>query len=100
MPKSTLIHANSVALFSLVTVNVLSACSGDLLEVGRIAEPVYVAPRVCASSPPTAGIEVISQAELEALAGCEVVDGDVRIAPFEGADLSPLRALRAVRGRL
>lgn len=46
------------------------------------------------------GFAVTTQAELEALAGATVIDGDLVITGREVVDLSPLASLRCVRGGL
>lgn len=73
-----------------------AACSGDTIDLGERSSGLEAPPSSC----PLAGpVQVKNQAELDALAGCEVLDS-LFIAPFEGADLSPLAALREVRGSI
>jgi hypothetical protein len=78
------------------------ACSGDVVNVGEGMgedENPLAAVGACAAAP--AGDVVASnQAELDALEGCEAIDGNFQIVPFAGADLRPLRALRTVTGWL
>lgn len=45
-------------------------------------------------------VEVRNQVELDALAGCTTIIGDLTIEPFEGVDLRPLAALEVVQGTL
>jgi hypothetical protein len=81
---------------------VLGACSADTVDLGggNVSQNLQRGSR-CADSVVVAGaVRVANQAELEALLGCEEVTGDLSIEVFEGADLSPLSALRAVGGWL
>jgi hypothetical protein len=48
----------------------------------------------------TPAIEVRNQRELDALAGCSTIAGDLTIQPFEGVDLRPLASLQTVGGTL
>jgi hypothetical protein len=55
----------------------------------------------CRESPIVSeSVRVTSQADLESLAGCEEIDGDLMIQVFAGADLSPLASLRVIDGLL
>ncbi len=66
-----------------------------------ISQPPFSAPLLCGTPVPgivTNGIEVRSQAELEALRGCTAVFGDLSIFPFDDADLTPLASLQSVGG--
>lgn len=72
------------------------ACSGDVVNVGENSAEL-VADAEC---PPPGVVDVRSQAELDVLEGCTAIDGDLLVAPFAGADLRPLHALRTVSGRL
>ncbi|MEY2933387.1 MAG: hypothetical protein RL033_4136 [Pseudomonadota bacterium] len=58
--------------------------------------------RVCPpeSDPRVSGMTVGTQSALDALEGCERIDHDFTISAFVGMDLTPLRSLREVRGRL
>ncbi len=58
--------------------------------------------RVCppAEDYPVVGYAVTRQNHVDEFEGCERIDADFTIFPFDGADLRPLRALREVRGRL
>jgi hypothetical protein len=48
----------------------------------------------------TLAIDVQDQRDLDALAGCSTIVGDLTIQPFAGADLHPLASLRSVQGTL
>src|SRR5688572_22214317 len=73
-----------------------AALALGLLGCGQSANapgPAASASR-CATSPSLPGpLTVADQRELDALAGCETIDGDLSIAPFDGADLRPLGSL-------
>jgi hypothetical protein len=57
--------------------------------------------RVCPPDDfPALGRAVGTQAAIDEYEGCERIDSDFIIWPFEGVDLRPLRALREVRGTL
>ncbi|HEU4583597.1 MAG TPA: hypothetical protein VFS67_35305 [Polyangiaceae bacterium] len=81
----------------------LAGCSNDTVNLGGGREP-----RVLQSGERCSGgasivqgpVTVHDQGELEQLAGCEQIDGDLHIEVFEGADLRPLSALRVVDGLL
>jgi hypothetical protein len=80
----------------------LAACAGDTLSLGVEGAP-QVAPEGsrCAASPTLVGTVVVNgQADLDVLAGCEAIEGNLEIAQFAGADLSPLASLRSVAGDL
>jgi hypothetical protein len=79
----------SLALFA-------AACSGDTIDLGEKSSNLEAAPSSC---PAEGAVLVTNQPELDALAGCEVLD-QLFIGPFVGADLSPLSELREVRGTL
>jgi hypothetical protein len=54
----------------------------------------------CAESTVVTGNVIVSQQEdLEALAGCEEIRGNLIVRAFAGADLTPLAALRRVTGQ-
>jgi hypothetical protein len=76
-------------------------CSGGMSEdeprpAGPPAEdpaPSMPEGRVCSRS-----IEVVTQAELDELEGCETIEGSLRIVAATDLDLEPLHDLRAVNG--
>lgn len=83
-------------IFSLLAL----ACSGDVVDLGGGEAPGPRGP-VCAESTAVGGsVLVTQQSELDALLGCERIDGDLSIEVFAGADLTPLAALREVGGAL
>jgi hypothetical protein len=73
------------------------ACGGD----GGVGDPASDAePGQRCSAASSESIRVTSQAELNALEGCESLDGSVYIAPMSGSlDLRPLARLRRVGGQ-
>jgi hypothetical protein len=79
---------------------IASACSADVVDLGggelQSARGVRCTESVIVTEP----VRVTSQVELEALRGCEQVDGDLTVEIFAGADLSPLASLRTVDGVL
>jgi hypothetical protein len=80
----------------------LGACAGDTVSLGVEMAPQAVRQGArCAASPTLAGTVVVNgQSDLDALAGCEAIDGNFEIAQFAGADLRPLASLRSVAGDL
>jgi hypothetical protein len=80
----------------------LAACAGDTLSLG-VEEAPQTAPEGsrCAASPTLVGTVVVNgQSDIDALAGCEAIEGNLEIAQFAGADLRPLASLRSVAGDL
>jgi hypothetical protein len=77
------------------------ACARDDVSLGDdIYEPVPPSVR-CARDPLIdADVRVTNQAELDALAGCEEISGDLEIAVYPDTDLRPLASLRSVGGIL
>jgi hypothetical protein len=79
----------------------LAACSGDLVNLGENASELAAPDSACQGAASVASsVFVQNQDELQRLAGCEVVEGDLVIYPFEGADFRALAALRVVEGDL
>jgi hypothetical protein len=75
------------------------ACSGDVLVVGENDDDESSAEgSVCQSATGEDSILVENQAQLDELAGCEAIDGDLTIRPFSSANLLALRSLRRVEG--
>lgn len=98
--KKTVSARSVVGLSSLLAL--ASACSGDVVDLGggNIAQNLSPGGR-CAESPVLdADVAITNQAELEELAGCEEIRGDLLVYIFEGADLTPLSSLRSVGGSL
>jgi hypothetical protein len=66
---------------------------------GRDAQQRVELPLTCTDEALAAGSVVITgQSDLDRLAGCESVSGDLTIMPFPEADLRPLGRLEEVRG--
>jgi hypothetical protein len=79
-----------------------AGCTTDTVSIGedRQALPAAEGQR-CSGGPVLVGdVHVTNQAELDALSGCEEVEGDLEIEVFEGTDLSSLSSLRVVGGTL
>lgn len=77
-----------------------AACNGDTIDLGSNTSPLSAVELACVPDAPFDTFLVQDQAELDALAGCEAIDTDLVIAPFENPDFSPLASLRRVGGRL
>lgn len=78
------------------------ACSnGDVnLGGGLVAQDLETGSRCAESARLEGDVTVENQSQLEELAGCEAIGGDLIIQLFQGADLAPLASLRAVDGAL
>lgn len=96
-------HQNvSFGLVGIVSVVALVACTDETVNLGggRVSQQIQRGARCEDSTIIAESVRVTNQAELQALAGCERIDGDLRIQVFEGADLRPLAALRTIGGML
>src|SRR5262245_59057885 len=102
MKTAISIRAPHWSLIRLVTPVALTlACSnGDVNLGGGIVTQSLGSLRCGESTRIEGDVRVENQSQLEQLAGCEEVGGDLLIERFEGADLSPLASLRAVEGGL
>jgi hypothetical protein len=81
----------------------LLGCSGDSVNMGENEAEQSALPSTsrCLESTSLEGDVIVrTQADVDALEGCEVIEGDLHIAAFEGADLRPLHALTTVREKL
>ncbi|HTV17316.1 MAG TPA: hypothetical protein VMG12_01555 [Polyangiaceae bacterium] len=84
-------------------VALLAACSGDVVNIGDGEPPPEPLPSYsrCLDSTTLEGTVVVSdQAGLDALDGCETIQGDVFVQPYFYPDLTALHALREVTGEL
>jgi Leucine-rich repeat (LRR) protein len=97
-PLTVAVTASGLAALGVL----LGACSGDVINMGEDdSRPDLPATSRCRASAEVGGdVTVHDQAELATLEGCETIDGALYILPFEGADLQPLYALKAVTGPL
>jgi hypothetical protein len=78
-----------------------SACSGQLIDLGENVSELDAAASRCRVTPRVAGPVIVeSQDDLNELVGCEEIEGDLFVRPFEGPDFTPLAALRSVGGTL
>src|SRR5688572_20738638 len=85
----------------LTPLSLISLACGraDVVDLGGEGGPDIVRGARCPDSPVVAeSVRVTQQSELEALFGCERVDGDLTVEFFAGADVAPLAYLREVRG--
>jgi hypothetical protein len=79
----------------------LCGCVGDQVDLGESTNPSTPSGSLCAASTTLSGRATAgNQQELNDLAGCEVITGDLFIYPFEDPDFTPLSALRRVQGTL
>jgi hypothetical protein len=74
------------------------ACSDHVVQLGEISQDVTVDGHCQVSQ--TGAILVENQAQLDQLAGCRQIDGDLFVRPFTGVDFTPLASLRVVQGKL
>jgi len=89
-------HTLALALPSCA---LLAACSGDVVNLGENESELRISGASCALD--TSGtVRVQNQEQLNLLAGCERVQGDLIVYPFEGADFTALGSLLVVEGRL
>ena len=88
---------NTYALCGLMSFAL--GCSSGEVDLGDgIVTQDFRQPSRCADSAVLEGdVTVTNQEELESLAGCEEITGNLRIQIFADADLSPLASLRVVR---
>lgn len=94
--RFTMKHPNAAALVGFFSL----ACSADTVDLGTVPAPVEGegSGRCAVSRVLEGSVVVTDQAGLDALAGCEQITGNLEVAPFEGATLAPLAALRRVGG--
>jgi hypothetical protein len=80
----------------------LLACGNGTVDLGsgRLSREAFRNSRCSDSSSVSGSVRVHDQSELEALAGCEQIDGDLHVEIYAGADLSALSSLRVVNGEL
>jgi hypothetical protein len=96
MPNQT--HGNRIRPLASASLALFAAaCSGEVIDLGENTSSLEALAQSCPAPGP---ILARNQADIDALAGCEVLDGSLSVEPFEGADLRPLGSLREVRGPL
>ncbi len=83
--------------FSAGAALLLAACAGDVVDVGENV-PYPAGTRCQADATVRGSVIVENQEQLDELAGCEVIEGNLDIVPFRDADLRPLHALLRVDG--
>jgi hypothetical protein len=99
--RSSLVFTSSRVLVSSAALGCFCfACQSESVDLGgdTVARNLASAALCAESARLDADVIVSNQEELEALAGCEEVGGDLLVLLFEGADLTPLAALRVVEG--
>jgi hypothetical protein len=94
---SSLHYGWSVSALSLFSY----ACAGEEVDVGEISRDLASAESRCQLATLVQGSVLIeNQQQLDQLTGCEVIEGNLHVRPFDGADFRPLAALREVGGAL
>jgi hypothetical protein len=81
----------------------LLGCSGESVNMGENdvqPTPLPSSSRCLESTTLLGDVIVRNQEEVNSLEGCEVIEGDLHIVAFEGADLHALHALTTVRAKL
>lgn len=77
------------------------ACSGETVSLGENVRYLEASGSRCRSASTVEGsVRASNQAQIDELAGCEVIEGDLFVNPFENPDLQPLASLRVVGGTL
>jgi hypothetical protein len=78
------------------------ACSADMVDLGGVPETQEGGGGgLCAESSVLVGdVVVTDQQQLDELAGCEQITGNLYVLAFPGATLAPLGSLRSVGGSL
>lgn len=104
-PRALSVVARRASSATLALCATLLGCSDHSINMGEgvpvVEEPAPPSSSRCADDPVLEGdVVVSSQEELDALEGCQRVNGDLIIEPFEGAHLRSLHALEAVSGAL
>jgi hypothetical protein len=86
----------------LSLIALLAGCSNDTVNLGGGRAPLVVQPGERCNGPSIVQgpVTVHNQDEIEQLAGCQEIDGELHIEIFEDADLTPLSSLRTVDGLL
>lgn len=78
-----------------------SACSSDSIDLGEVTKDLSSAPSRCAEVALVQGSVLIeNQEQVDALEGCNVIEGNLHVRPFERADFRPLATLTKVGGAL
>jgi hypothetical protein len=79
----------------------LTACGREGVDLGggSISQTLARGERCAASTALEEDVVVSGQQDLDALAGCEEIRGNLIVRIFPGADLTPLSSLRVVEGQ-
>jgi hypothetical protein len=94
---------------SLLLVASLGACSSEAVRMGEVdpdavggtsSQSLPASSRCHESTTIQGDVWIDNQAQLDALEGCEVIEGHLTIGGFHDADLRPLHALTTVRGSI
>jgi hypothetical protein len=76
----------------------VAACSADAVSIGADDAAFGSEPKPECRSDVSTSVATRNQQQIDALAGCEEIHGDLSITSFRGMDLRPLRWLRVVHG--
>jgi hypothetical protein len=94
-------HRLSTLVFFAFSSGSLCACIGDQVDLGESTNPSTPLGSLCENSTTIQGsVSAGSQEELNELAGCEVITGDLFVFPFFDPDFTPLASLVRVDGTL
>jgi len=100
---SKMIHAEMIRSGWCASALVLlaAACSGETVDLGEVSRDITSSSSQCQESTLVAGdVLVEDQAQLDALVGCEEIEGNLYVRPFADADFTPLASLTRVGGAL
>jgi hypothetical protein len=94
-------HYSTHARLCLTLTALLPACTRDNVDLGgdTITRNLERGTRCATSTALAEDVIVSNQEELDALSGCEEIEGNLIVRIFPGADLTPLGALRVVEGQ-
>lgn len=94
------ITSRSASLAVVPFTLMLASCSAEQVSVGEGEAPLEAVDPLCNGGIREGSVVAMTQADLDALEGCEEIVGDLSVARFADADLRPLWALRVVHGQL
>jgi hypothetical protein len=88
------------SLSCALSLSLLAGCTTDVVSLGeeRLAQELEKASRCATGTVIEESVTVSNQMELDVLAGCEEIRGDLNIQFFDATDLSALASLRVVEG--
>lgn len=93
--------ASPCSIATCLIVTAVLGCARDEVSLGSGQEVEGVAPSdLCGDGIVEGTVVLTSQADVERLRGCTEITGDMQLGGFPDMDLTPLSALRIVRGDL